>query len=106
AHATLGDVAVLALELVFGFAFVRRIEAALRAVLLNLTPYLIELGLDHARRQLEIMQLIELIEQLTLRLGARLLLVLALDALTQRVLDGVEALKAQLRSPFVVRGAL
>src|SRR5690606_13829563 len=81
-------------------------EAALRAVLLNLTPYLIELGLDHARRQLEIMQLIELIEQLTLRLGARLLLVLALDALTQRVLDGVEALKAQLRSPFVVRGAL
>ena len=73
AHAALGDVAIFGLQLVVALAFIRRIEAAGARSGFDLAPDLVELGFDHARRQIEIVRVVELVEQRALGLRARLL---------------------------------
>ena len=71
AHAALGDVAVLGPRLLLGLALVGEGLAGPLQVVLELLPDAVELVVDQRRRQLELVRLLELVEQLALELHAR-----------------------------------
>ena len=106
AHAALGDGAIFAFQFLFALAGIARIKPACLLIGFDLTPYLAKFSVHHARRQLKIVQCVQLVEQRALGLGARLGEVLGLDALAQRVLHGGEIFHAKILGPGVVGRAL
>ncbi len=96
AHAALRDRLIIgALDLHLGD---RRLRIGLmRGFMLELLPDLGELGLDHRRRNREIMALGELVEQLALHVRAGEAVELLLDLALEQLLELIEVLEAERR---------
>ncbi len=104
ANATLGDGAIFRARRLLGGVLVG--EAAARGLLLalDLRPDRGELLLDQALRHFERIARRERVEQLALDLLARGASVVGADALAQRLLELIEAFRAQALGEFVVDG--
>ncbi len=68
----------------------------------HFAPDILEFGLDHFRRQVELVLGVQLVEEVTLDLHARLLGVLALETLAQRLFQAVETFQAQTLGQLVI----
>ena len=83
----LGDAAVFFARLFFGCSFVLERAILLLEIVLDLRPDVAELLLDEARRRLEFMTFVELIQQRALELLPRGHRMLAGDAFLDRFLE-------------------
>ncbi len=101
AHAALGDRAIIvAIVLELGLGGFR--IGLVSGFMLELLPDLGELGLDHRRRNREVMTIGEMVEQLALHVGASEAVELLLDLALDQLLELVEALQAKLLGELVV----
>ena len=104
AHATLGDRAVLGLELVLALARPPGWRAGALGLVGQLLPDGVELEVDHALRHPERIVFGQAIEQRPLELGPAEAPILVGEPLLERVLQLGQILEAQLLGPVVVDG--
>ena len=100
AHAANGDVAIFGAQIIFAVIEVFDFLLLSGQLLLELTPNLFKFHLHHAWRQIEIMFLGQLVEQVFFQMAARHLAVIGANLLTHGFFQLFEAFHAQRAGEF------
>ncbi len=101
-NATFGNGLVFFLGFLFGGVFIFEGLAGFVHFSQNLTPDILEFLLKKGRRNVELVQLVHLVEQLALNALAGHLTILGNDLILDQALEGFKGFNAQLGGEFVV----
>ena len=103
-HAAFGNLAILDFQFVVGLTLVIVVELIRFLGLFDLLPDLIEFVLGHPRRNVEVVALGELVEQLTLGPLAGQAIIFLTQLLTDSDLEGTQVFHPQRLGEFVIDG--